>query len=163
MIVRSPYEHLPQQQGRPMQASKTNHRNKPNHRILYTTTTQRGLCTEAFVSILAHLQSQNCFQEVVVYRISLPKPLLPTRVADRSRWDGDHLSDVHAWAPCRNTSFSEDRFYTTTTTTTQRGWCIQAFVSILAHLQSQKLLPGVWNLSSHLLLWFASEHYAGVS
>ena len=32
--------------------------------------------------------------------------------------------------------------YTTTTTTTQRGWCIEAFVSILAHLQSQKLLPG---------------------
>ena len=27
-------------------------------------------------------------------------------------------------------------------TTTQRGWCIEAFVSILAHLQSQKLLPG---------------------
>ena len=29
-----------------------------------------------------------------------------------------------------------------TTTTTQRGWCIEAFVSILAHLQSLKLLPG---------------------
>ena len=28
------------------------------------------------------------------------------------------------------------------TTTTQRGWCIEAFVSILAHLQSLKLLPG---------------------
>ena len=27
------------------------------------------------------------------------------------------------------------------TTTTQRGWCIEAFVSILAHLQSQKLFP----------------------
>ena len=28
------------------------------------------------------------------------------------------------------------------TTTTQRVWCIEAFVSILAHLQSLKLLPG---------------------
>ena len=28
------------------------------------------------------------------------------------------------------------------TTTTQRGWCIEAFVSIPAHLQSQKSLPG---------------------
>ena len=28
------------------------------------------------------------------------------------------------------------------TTTTQRGWCIGAFVSILARLQSPKLLPG---------------------
>ena len=38
-----------------------------------------------------------------------------------------------------------------TTTTTQRGWCIEVFVSILAHLQSLKLLPGgcgVKNLSS---------------
>ena len=28
------------------------------------------------------------------------------------------------------------------TTTTQTGWCTEAFVSILAHLQSRKLLPG---------------------
>ena len=28
------------------------------------------------------------------------------------------------------------------TTTTRRGWCIEAFVSTLAHLQYQKLLPG---------------------
>ena len=28
------------------------------------------------------------------------------------------------------------------TTATQRGWCIEAFVSILAQLQSQKSLPG---------------------
>ena len=28
------------------------------------------------------------------------------------------------------------------TTTTQRGWCIEAFVSILAQLQSNKSLPG---------------------
>ena len=38
-----------------------------------TATTQRGLCIEAFASILAHLQSLICFfQEVVVYRIVLP-------------------------------------------------------------------------------------------
>ena len=39
----------------------------------------------------------------------------------------------------------------TTTTTTQRRSCIEVSVSILAHVQSQKLLPGggVWNLSSH--------------
>ena len=30
----------------------------------------------------------------------------------------------------------------TTTTTTQRGWCMEAFVSILAHLQSHKFFPG---------------------
>ena len=30
----------------------------------------------------------------------------------------------------------------TTTTTTQRGWYIEAFVSILARLQSQKWPPG---------------------
>ena len=29
-----------------------------------------------------------------------------------------------------------------TTTTTQRGWCIEAFVSILVQSQSQKTLPG---------------------
>ena len=29
-----------------------------------------------------------------------------------------------------------------TTTTTKRGWCIEAFVSIQTHLQSQKLFPG---------------------
>ena len=28
------------------------------------------------------------------------------------------------------------------TTTTQRGWCIEAFVLNLSHLQSLKLLPG---------------------
>ena len=39
-----------------------------------------------------------------------------------------------------------------TTTTTQRGWCIEAFVSILVQWQSHKSLPGgdgVWNLCSH--------------
>ena len=47
--------------------------------ILYTTTTtttatQWGRCIEASGSILAHLQSLNYhFQEVVVYRISLPR------------------------------------------------------------------------------------------
>ena len=37
------------------------------------------------------------------------------------------------------------------TTTTQRGWCIKAFVSMIVLSQSQKTLPGggVWNLSSH--------------
>ena len=42
--------------------------------ILYaTTTTHRGWCIEAFVSILAHCSLRNCFQVVVVvYRISLP-------------------------------------------------------------------------------------------
>ena len=30
----------------------------------------------------------------------------------------------------------------TTTTTTQRGWCIETVLSILAYLQSQKPLPG---------------------
>ena len=37
--------------------------------------------------------------------------------------------------------------------TTQRGRCMEAFVSILAHSQSQKLIPGgggVQNLSCHL-------------
>ena len=33
-------------------------------------------------------------------------------------------------------------YTTTTTTTTQTGWCTEVFVSILAHLQSRKLLPG---------------------
>ena len=40
-----------------------------------TTTTQRGRCIEAFLSILCQSQSQSQFQEVVVYRISLPKDL----------------------------------------------------------------------------------------
>ena len=48
-----------------------------------TTTTQRGWRIEAFVSILAQLQSQNHIQEVVVYRISLPNCLtaLPQAVS----------------------------------------------------------------------------------
>ena len=33
----------------------------------------------------------------------------------------------------------EDRLYTTTT---QRGWCIDTFASILAQSQSEKSLPG---------------------
>ena len=59
-------------------------------RILYTTTTtttttQRGWCIEAFVPNLVQSQSQNHFQEVVVYRISLPKTFPPGApvVADR--------------------------------------------------------------------------------
>ena len=34
-------------------------------------------------------------------------------------------------------SFGTTTLYTATTTTTQRGWCKEAFVSIRAHLQSQ--------------------------
>ena len=50
--------------------------------VLYTTTnTQRGWCIAAFVSILARVQSQICFQEGVVYRISLPKHLLNAGIA----------------------------------------------------------------------------------
>ena len=33
-------------------------------------------------------------------------------------------------------------YTTTTTTTTQRGWCIETFVSILVQSQSRKSLPG---------------------
>ena len=41
------------------------------------------------------------------------------------------------------------------TTTSQRGWCIEAFISILVQPQSQKSLPGgggVQNLTSQLCL-----------
>ena len=61
--------------------------------------------------------------------------------------------DCAALLPCRDDAGWRPNLHTTTTTTTQRGWCTEPFVSILAHLQSQKSLPGgggVQDLFSHL-------------
>ena len=55
--------------------------------------------------------------------------------------DGHNASGArHAHARLRRNLSSEERFYTSPPP--RGGWCTEAYVSILAHLQSLKLLPG---------------------